>query len=431
MSIAGLSAAPRRLSGKDLGLILGVLALLGGIIWLMNRDEARPVDRSAIGLRALERVISQDGAAISYANLQTLRENTLGLRILPILDTDIQTTFERPPTDDAFLKTGTETDLSPRLISRKISSQPTLLVAAKWTRAMRYSGYAHESLRIGGNEALSALTRLNAFDGPLIRPREALLRFRVGAHDGLLYAPQLFPPRLSPDCVPLISVAEGHLLIECSRAGGRLPVWLLSDPDLINNHGITLGDNAVIASEVLREIAGDKPILIDPTDRIFSASEPRPRPARDWSDLLRFFEYPLSIAWYALAGLTALLLWRAWIRFGPPRTVFDDRLSASRDASIAAKARILRLVDNDPRLFEAHIANRLHRIEMALFGSTTTGDPVARIVTFLKRIDPERAAGFAAAAANATTPAADAGPAQLQAALEDFELQAERLFHGS
>ncbi|MEM9641906.1 MAG: hypothetical protein AAGA19_10440 [Pseudomonadota bacterium] len=425
------AAIGQRRAATPVGVVLVLLGLVGMVLWLANRAPTLPIDRSAIGLRALERVVSADGGAISYAVGQRMLEGTLGLRILPILDTDVSKPFVPPEDEQAYLATGTERDLTPGLIRGKVRLQPTLLVAPKWTRAMRHSGYAHHSLMISPEQAVNAIDRLDAFDGPLLRPRAPLQRFNFNGHDGLLYAPQFFPETLSDRCVPLISTQAGHLLIECDGPQSNHPVWLLSDPDLINNHGITLASNAAIASETLRELAAGAPILIDTTDEIFSTVQPQPRPKRAWSDLLRFFAYPMSIAWIALLAFTVLVLWRAWVRFGPPLAIFDDRLSASRDASISAKARILRMVGNDPKLFEAHVANRLRRIERTLFGGTLPGDPVTRIVGFLKRVDPERAAGFAAAAVAATTPAQHASAAQLQAALDDFERQAERLFDGS
>ncbi len=431
MSLTATGPA-RRWSTQDILGLLAFAAIVAAAAWYFTRDTALPVDRSAIGHRGLVQVVRADGGQISYATeFQQVIKGTVGLRVLPILDTELNADFERPEDDAAFLKTGTERDLQSRILRSKLNLIPTLLVVPKWTRGMRYSGYAHSSLLLPPNDVMEGIRRLKLVDGQLSRPEGPFLRFRAYDHKGLLYAPQLFPDQLDERCTPVISDPAGHLLIKCSMGRDTLPVWLLSDPDLINNHGLSLGENAQLAAAMLTRIAGDKPILIDPTDRIFTIAEREPRPARKWADLLRFFAWPLSVAWWALAGMTALLLWRSWVRFGPPRKVFDDQLSASRGESITAKARILRLAGNDPRLFQAHIENRLRRIERALFGTAGSADPIGRITALLKRTDPEQAAGFAAAAIAATTPGPQMTGVQLQALLEEFEFQAERTVHGS
>ena len=219
-------------------------------------------------------------------------------------------------------------------------------------------------------------------------------------------------------------------MLRCSRGPGRPPVFLLSDPDLMNTHGLARGENLALAQALIERIAADGPVRIDTTDFIFSYLSQAPLPAREWTDLLRFFSYPYGIAWIGLGALTVLLLWRAGVRFGPARRIFDDRLGAARRTSIAAKAQILRMAGNDRRLFSTHIANRLRRIERALFGGNAPGDPVPRIVTLLERSDPDLASGFAQAAGAATTPGPELSPAQLTALLEKFERQADRLFDG-
>lgn len=409
-------------------LLFGAVVLAG--IWYFTRDTVLPIDRSAIGHRGLVAAVAGQGGEISYAGLTPVTGGTIGLRILPLLDTDLDTRFERPEEDAAFLKTGTERDMLSWILREKTELLPTLVVAPKWTRAMRHSGYAHPSLLLSPDSAHDGMRRLNLMPEPPVQPDVALLEINAYGADGLLYAPQLFAEELADGCTAELSTDWGPLLVRCERSGQDHPVWFLSDPDLLNNHGLALAENRALAHAMLTDIAGDRPILIDTTTRIIARPERTPQEARKWSDLLRFFDWPLSVIWIGVAALTVLLLWRSWVRFGPARHLFDDRLSASRGVSIAAKARILRLAGNDPRLFGAHVENRIRRIERELFGTAGSADPIARIVGLLKRSDPERAAGFARAAVAATTPATDISIGQLQTLLEDFEHHAERLTHG-
>lgn len=413
--------------------VLNLLVMTGVAIVIglfLFGDRNYPLERSAIGSRGLVAWLREAGIESRHAGYRPVTRDEIGLRILPVLDTDPGRPFTRPADDPAFLRTGTERDIPADVLARKARLLPTLLIAPKWTRAMRHSGLADPSLRLPSAEAAAPLRPFGLFSGPLIRPDARLMEFRHGAapHRGLLYAPQLFPPALAPHCRGVVSPPGGHLLIACASEPGP-PLYALSDPDLLNNHGLALADNAAIAASVIAELAGGGPVLVDDTDYIFTVQSPPPSPARDWRDLLRIFAYPFSLAWVGLGLLSVLLLWRSWVRFGPPRRIDADRLGASRATSIAAKARLLRMAGSDPQLIERHVRNRLRRIEQRLFGHMAPGDPVTRIVAFLERRDPILAAGFASAVTAATT-AGSGGAGQMTAMLDEFELQAKRVVDG-
>lgn len=182
---------------------------------------------------------------------------------------------------------------------------------------------------------------------------------------------------------------------------------------------------------MLTDLSAGAPIVVDTTDHIFSVADMPETTGRSWADLARFLAWPYALAWAGLAALTALLLWRSWVRFGPPRVLFDDRPGAARGVSIAAKARILRMAGNDTRLFTAHVENRLRRIERQLFGQAGSADPVQRIAGLVERTDAELAGGFKRAATAAMTPGTGTPPAQLLNLLDAFEQQAQRVLNGS
>ena len=151
---------------------------------------------------------------------------------------------------------------------------------------------------------------------------------------------------------------------------------------------------------------------------------------RDWADLLRLFDWPFGLVWAGFGLLTLLALWRSWVRFGPPRKVFDDSLSAARAVSIAAKARILRMTGNDQRLFAAHIDGRIRMIASELAGShADPRDPLKQITGLLGRRNPQGAQAFAAAAYAALGATPETPQQRLVGLLEDFEYEAERVLH--
>ena len=409
---------------------LAALAVVGvGLALVLARSAEVPVERSAIGHRGLVAWLQADGRDARYAGMGQVERGTIGLRILPVLDTDPDAPFA-PPADRAeWLATGTERDVSSSLLRRKAELLPTLLIAPKWTRAMRHSGHAHESLRLPAGQPETALKTFGLHDGAMLRRTGLLAVPGPDGARGLLYAAQLFPPQLGRGCQPVLSAGGGHLLIRCARPGG--PVWALSDPDLLNNHGLRLAGNAALATAVIDRIAGPAPVLVDTTDRIFTVNRPPPLPRRDWADLARLVAWPISIAWGGLAALAVLLVWRGAVRFGPPRPVFDDSPPASRAASIAATARVLRMAGNDAALVRAHAANRLRRLEARILGRSGAADPVQAIAAALARRDADLAAGFRRAAQAAMTAGPGASAAQLTSLVEEFELAAERALHAA
>ncbi|MEM8788019.1 MAG: hypothetical protein AAGE76_07140 [Pseudomonadota bacterium] len=418
------------LRGADLAGALALVAVAGVVIWLMSQGGERPLDRSAMGHRGLVSVLRDAGKDARYANFAPVPAHSLGLRILPILDTDLDTPFERPVDRAAYLKTGTERDQRLDTIREKIALQPTLLVAMKWTRALRYTGYAHDSLLLAEAEVETG-ARATQFQLPaIVRPRAQTLTVDIAGHRALIYAPQVFAPLDEPRCLPMLPTDFGPLALSCTDLSDT-PVFFLADPDLLNNHGLSLAQTAAAATAFLDQIAQPGAIVIDPYDYVFSTDVAARETARKWSDLLRFFAYPFSIVWAGLALMLAILLWRSGRRFGPPRDIFDDRASASRAVSIAAKARLLRLAGNDPELFATHVRNRLRQIEESLSGRAGAEDPIARIEHLTRRSARQEAADFAAAATAALAVGRDTQPHRLQALLEDFERQAERLVHGT
>jgi len=414
-------------NSNDIGIFVVVLLVGGVLFWLFTGERERDIERSVMGSRGLETVLRDAGVNARYvAGLEFMEEGVNAFRVLPVLDTAVGYSFGRPEDDDEYLATGTERDLSSTVLQRKVEVLPTLVIAPKWTRAVRHSGYAHESLLLPADVATKGLALLDLYNGPMQRAEPRNYSFRAFGHDALLYAPQLFPDDLADGCEAELTLERMPLLIRCEREEGPA-IWALSDPDLLNSHGLSLSQNADVALAMMTELAGDAQILIDVTNFIFVRPPQEELPARSWADLARFFAYPFSLAWGGFALFVGLMLWRSGRRFGPAQRLFDDRMGAGRAVSIAAKARLLRQTGNDVALMERHVLNRLRRIERALFGHPGAGRPDARILAHLERTDPDLSKGFAQALDDVRT---STGERALEA-LADFEHLAGRVVHGS
>lgn len=171
--------------------------------------------------------------------------------------------------------------------------------------------------------------------------------------DPALPRPQLL---VDPSLEPLIWSDEGVLLGRIPGAGGDL--WILSDPDLLSNHGLGAGDNAVLTIEIIDTLReAESTVILDETVHGFLRVPNR---------LRVLFEFPLVIA--TLLGLIALglLAWSAGQRFGAARPV-ERALQPGKEGLIANTARLLEDAGHDREVLRRYretllrdTAHRLH-----------------------------------------------------------------------
>lgn len=124
-----------------------------------------------------------------------------------------------------------------------------------------------------------------------------------------LPAPTMVSPQLieSTELEPIAQTADGRILL------GKLPVadvYILSDPDIIANHGIGQGDNALFWITMIEEIRHREAAVI--VDQVIHGLQSKPS---IWRTL---FEFPLVLATIQVLLITAVLLWAMTRRFGKP-----------------------------------------------------------------------------------------------------------------
>ncbi len=115
------------------------------------------------------------------------------------------------------------------------------------------------------------------------------------------------PPKTKQSPItPIVSSKDGILLGEFYS--GKKKIWILSDPDVIANHGLANGDNAAFVVRLLEKLTPDgKRILFDETIHGFSL------PPTLW---LALFQPPWIAVTLAFLALTTTLGFAALNRYG-------------------------------------------------------------------------------------------------------------------
>ena len=133
---------------------------------------------------------------------------------------------------------------------------------------------------------------------------------------------------------PLVGSADGMLLGELAEKGRRL--WVLADPEALDNHGLGSPANAAFAVALARALLAGTParggLVFDETLHGFAAP-----PASPW---LLLFRFPFVIATGLGALAILLLLWATLGRFGVPQAA-PPALAAGKRGLIANAADLL------------------------------------------------------------------------------------------
>jgi hypothetical protein len=185
---------------------------------------------------------------------------------------------------------------------------------------------------------------------------------------------------------PLITTPGGAVIL--AKIGNR-PLYLLSEPDLLNNHG--MGDERQAASALALldylNSTGATSVLFDVTANGLGHSK---------SPLKLAFDAPFLAVTLIIFAAMLLAAWQALVRFGPIRR--PQRAIAFGKAA---------LVDNSAALIrkakrEAHLGGRyvelIRERAIALFRIPVTAD-AGTLAARLENLNPQRSFAYAADAA--------------------------------
>ena len=309
-------------SGRLLaGWIAGAVVVFAISLYLMGGGEVSGPEstgpstfsRSAVGHAGLAEVLQRLGIAVVKSRYNSLEKLAPG-SVLVIAE-------PRP---------GQQSEEAIRML---LKADRILLVLPKWTGlpSEQTPGWLREVRPRSTNDAQWALN--------LVAPRAQVVR-----EDGevrwttnpLGPAPNLAAPTQllrGGDLRPIIAADRGMLVGEIS--GRDRTIWVLSDPDLISNHGLARDANATLAVALIKRLRGaDGSVVFDETVHGYVA--------KPMSPLLLLFSFPFVVA--TAQGLIAvgLLLWATMARFGAPQPL-PPPLSAGRGGLLQNMAKLIEL----------------------------------------------------------------------------------------
>ena len=406
------------------GLLVAGLAMLT-VFGVGARD--RQLDRSAIGVRALAPWLEQAEvpARSSHPRLHP-RVEDIGLRILPLYDLNLYADVEPPETEEERLEHVTLRDVYFDNYFTKISEIPTVVLLPKWRGAMVELGIAHERSLIPVTQIGPLLDQINLGAVTLTRGGAEFATHAQDGHKLALFHAQLFDRATLPkDCRAEVFFGKDALVISCKQVDTALPVYFVSDPDLMNNHGLTIADNASFVPAFLAplRLGADMPVYVDNSPDLLTSIErddERQDYERGGEEFARFFDYPFTVFWAALMIVLASLFWRGSVRFGPIGNGDPATAQQSKRAVISAKARLLRLSGSDGHMVADFVRSEMRELAARSFGSDATQNAEQRFLALLARRDPTLARDFESLSTDLIQNAAHMPDAQLHRQLAHY-----------
>jgi hypothetical protein len=153
---------------------------------------------------------------------------------------------------------------------------------------------------------------LSATETSLVNPPQKWSTTLDGVNPTLIGTARLIQ---DPLLTPLIAAPEGILLGEIHNEKQR--ILLLTDPDIVNNHGLGQGDNLALALAMINRISPAK------SEIIFDEPLVAPKNARNErassSKLFEFPTGPQTLLYILILANVLVALLSLGSRFGPPR----------------------------------------------------------------------------------------------------------------
>lgn len=422
--------------------IVGGLLVAGFLLLTLfaQGSNDRRLTSSPIGVKVLGPWLQQSDiqARSSHPRLHPSIED-LGLRVLPLYDLNMQDSSPAPVTLEDRLNSGNQRDISLGIYLTKIREIRTIVLLPKWRGALTETGIAHEQAMIPLDDFDELLPQIGLSGVRLRRSGAEFIKTvqQDGSELALFHAQTFDPDTIPKTCSTQIDLGDGALVILCRHKKEDYSVYFVSDPDLMNNHGLAVADNAAFVATFLQHLLKEdkRAVYIDRSPDLLTTSDrddERQDYDRGFAEFTRFFDYPFSMFWAILLITLAALYWRGAKRFGPLVIDNPHARKHSKRAAISVQARLLRLSGNDGRMVADFVRSKLQGLSHHSFGRDLGQDAEARFLALLGRRDPALAEAFSAVTKSLIHNGPDMPAHQLHVQLASFNALLQKVMehHG-
>jgi hypothetical protein len=177
---------------------------------------------------------------------------------------------------------------------------------------------------------------------------------------------------------PIIAGKDGMLLGELNNRNRK--IWVLSDPDVIANHGLARAGNAALAVAIIKQLrSGSGSVVFDETIHGFVTVPANP--------LRLLFQFPFVMATLQGALALALLLWATLGRFGAPQPA-PPPLSAGRAGLLANIAKLVEFTGHHEVMIRRYVLETVRDVARQLHAPA--GLSTAALIGWLQRVGAAR-----------------------------------------
>lgn len=313
--------------------------------------------RSAIGYAGLAEVLQRSGIDVVKSREDSLDQLTLH-SVLVIAE-------PRP---------GPKTE---RIVRTLLDAETILLVLPKWTGRPSKQKPAW----LGAAELLPSAEIAWALH--LVAPQAEVLRVEKPEWRTNTFA--IVPTIDAPvDLIrgtglrPLIGGADAMLLGELKKLNRT--IWILSDSDVVSNHGLPRVGNAALAAAMIERLRkGAGRVVFDETIHGFVGVPANP--------LALLFRFPFVIATLLGAITVALLLWASLGRFGVPQPA-PPPLNAGRQTLLQNIAKLVEFTGHQDIMIRRYVLETVRDAGRQLHAPR--GLSSAALVAWLQRVGAAR-----------------------------------------